>query len=203
MPKRNVKLSAKGTLMKKSTRILIGVALLCTLAIGTTWVLHNSDNRLASETTPNQTNVVEQKAADGTPAQAVKPTNQFDIPELGIKMLLPVGLEDLTYEIQHSPTVKGKAGVGAHFGTVALNKANNAGSYCTASSSPLGMIVGYNQNPDELFAASGPTTVKQIGDYYVGYFHPQQGCSEDAILSAMQEKYLRLMNHLLFLQHTA
>lgn len=161
--------------MKKSTKILIGVALLCTLAIGTTWVLHNSDNRLASETTPNQTNVVEQKAADGTPAQAVKPTNQFDIPELGIKMTIPEGLSGLQYIINSDGFDGHKY---ASIGTKSMSELDGVNSKCSYA---VGSVHMWDKDISNETIMS-----KKIGDHYYSFVATQGACSNNQVILSMQ-----------------
>lgn len=178
--------------MRKRTNILTGLVLVCLLAgSGTYAYLHSSkDTKLTSTTTQPQTTTQQPTTnTTATPEQTAQPTNQFDIPELGIRMTLPAGLEDLEYVTSTNPYGLPEVSLGSG----SLNNINDSKSFCATKDAPLGTLTRYEFDPRTKNEPSGAAFVKHLGAYYFAYFHPQQGCTANEALSNLQNNKLEIL----------
>ena len=147
---------------------------------------------------PVNTSVIEKTGAveQNSPAQPQSPqavANIFKIPELGIQLTLPEGLEDLEYRV-----IEGNGGsdVIRHvtFITKSLmdldkQKSGNNGGYCTAERGVIGGIILYkNSHHDE----GGYANTTKVKSGHAGYMGTQSGCSgsEEVVNLQLQQASL-------------
>ncbi len=98
--------------------------------------------------------------------------NEFDIPELNIKLALPDGLTGLKYSINNNTP-----GIPiAYFYTTSLGQMV-ADSKCM-NGGPIGAIAVMSQDP-KTFTDSAVAATKQLGGSYVIYQQPQGLCSNN------------------------
>lgn len=102
------------------------------------------------------------------------------IAELGIKIQLPKGIEDITYEMSNGETDDKKPIIIANFSTESISKLDSA---CGAGggASPLGALSRVNgpypNNPTA--TNSGGMLTKQFTSFYIARRLPQAQCSEN------------------------
>jgi predicted ribosomally synthesized peptide with SipW-like signal peptide len=177
--------------MKKSTKIMFGVVLVCLLAGGGAYAyLHSKKDTKLNSTTAETRTTVQQPATNATttPEQTVKPANQFDIPELGIRMTLPVGLSGLKYEID-TALVQGVSF--AKFTTARLQDREGTSSKCTSQDAPLGTIWFSSESPID--SKASVNAYKQLDTKYLLYQSSQSGCSSDSGTTALQMSQSQLL----------
>ncbi len=164
--------------MKKPTKIMFGVALVCLLFGGGMYAyLHSKKNTRLNNTATQTQTTTQQPSNNSTepPAQTAKPTNQFDIPELGIRMTLPEGLEDLVYTIKKSDF---DGHLYANFGTKSMSDQDTTDTKCTYA---VGTIHRWDKD-----ISSEVVTSKKIGSYYYSFNTSQGACSSKQAVLDMQ-----------------
>jgi len=137
--------------------------------------------------------------ASPSPSQSpAKPANEFDIPELGIKMTLPPGLTGLTYSAQtdqpgSADNQNYEVSV-VRFSTAQLTQLGGS-QYCGASSGPIGGFALYLNSYDPVghVVLSGPTNVKLVGANYIGFYGPQATCSANDSVDNLETADLKLL----------
>lgn len=141
--------------------------------------------------TPSSTPKSTSPAPSPTPS-ATKSPSEFDVPELGIKITLPVGLAGLTYTA--SLDQQGTDGNGSYkysatrFSTKALAAADSQcasdalGAFNLLSFDPIGKLMDVSAD-----------NTKQIGQDYLVYAGPQAACSTTAAVNNMQSSLIPLM----------
>jgi hypothetical protein len=123
-----------------------------------------------------------------------KPANEFDVPELGFKMTLPAGLNDLKYIaelnqtewIGNSPLTVSTA----RFTTQYLGQAA-----CSTDGHAIGIghISKYNSDPRSLHLTD-IGTVKSVGDFYLEESGSQAACGDSASVNAKQLQMMQLLS---------
>jgi hypothetical protein len=101
---------------------------------------------------------------------------------------VPNGLRDLKYAVD-TTTVAGTTFV--RFTTTTLEAKDGADSQCTAEQSALGVMWKTISNPASSGAAA--TASKQVGDAYILYNRPQQGCSNVPSTTQLQSSQAKLL----------
>ncbi len=110
----------------------------------------------------------------------------LEIKELGFKMTLPPGLEDLEYRASTDnktiEDIKGRSATftgQALFGTKALASKDAQNCSLSADGGPLGAIERLTTDTSSYEFASGPEKFKKVGSFYLTYSNPQSYCSLD------------------------
>lgn len=166
--------------------LLVVIAVIAALA-GTGWVVYQrvKPGTAKTNTTSNQNQTNQHAGNTGNPQTQA---NTFRIPELGIELTLPDSLKDLKYAVDTN-SVPGTTFV--RFTTATLEAQDGAGSQCTAAQSALGVMWKSASNPADTGAAA--TASKQIGDVYILYNRPQQGCSSNPSTTQLQSSQAKLL----------
>jgi hypothetical protein len=174
---------------QRGVALVLGLVLvaivLAAAGFGIYSVAHNK-KPIATAPTPTPT-----KSASLSPTPApTKPSNEFDVPELGIKMTLPPGLIGLTYAID--PNHTGSANVTYHFDTARFTTAYLQQHGCTTPG--IGAISRYSEDPKKLGVTSSVGTIRQVGDFYLDFNAAQATCGDDATVNGSQTTTMQLLS---------
>jgi hypothetical protein len=142
-----------------------------------------------SSTTPTPS---ASKAPTATPA---KPANEVDIPELGLKMTISDGLKDLKYEA----TLELPGDVdGVHYKVSTVQFTTKSlevsDSNCSAKNSAIGGFAKYPFDP-KAKGIMGIGKVKQVGQNYLTFVHPQSTCSSNAAVVGTENAMIDLLSN--------
>ena len=130
------------------------------------------------------------------PHAASKPSDEFDVPELGFKMVLPTGLRGLTDSFQLNQAGSTSSGSPdaistALFSTTTLGSDDPAN--CSASSSPLGAISVLSFNPVGTTDYASSSNTIHLGSRWLVYQSPQEPCSANDSVSKLETSLLPLI----------
>ncbi len=142
------------------------------------WVVYQNMNKHIV-TTPGSNN----------PPTVVVPINEFDIPELGIKLVLPDGLTDLKYYIDNS--IPGNPV--AFLTTTTLEQMDGPSSECTAKNGAIGTIGIVPQDPNTVSEYGNVAASKLVGNGYVYYQQPQSPCTGNKSTGDFQLSQIQLL----------
>ena len=134
-----------------------------------------------------QSNTAKQLPDANTAKPVKEPDNTFKIPELGIKMVLPKGLEDLEYAIVKDPS---DGHLRAGFSTKTLINRDGADTWCIPEHNAIGSIYQWQQDPGQ---ERQYMAAVHLGLYYYTFVSPQTGCSDKTDLFALQEDQSSLL----------
>ncbi len=174
-------------------KVLIIVAFLVLLSVIAYLVLSKKSQPVATQpaaqnalqpTATNQPAVVTESPSVAGPAE-------FNIPQFGVKIVLPDNIKDLKYSSSNSgnPTVS--------FSTVSLEAAGNkfnTGAYkptdCNAGKAPLGFLIQFNPGDQAPMNPPGTTIeqvsiAKKVGNHYYIYQPPQAPCSSNSEVESL------------------
>lgn len=170
MPKES-KVSRPKSLSKKwlYAVILVIVILACAVVYTTSYYTsHNNAAVMTGNSFSTQGNT--QPPVDG---------QTFTIPELGIQMTLPEGLEGLEYSVETNS--QDSRVLYANFVTADIIEKNSGDTRCS-----IGTIARWTSDPGELGSSARAILV---GKYYYSYTSPQQPCvNADATYSMQQQQ---------------
>lgn len=170
---------------------LIGAVLLLAIIVvlaAASWAVYQrvKPSTTTTSTTPHNSTSSNQQSG-GTGTQQTQ-TNLFRIPELGIEITVPDGLKDLKYVVD-TTSVSGTTFV--RLTTGSLEAIDGESSQCSAAQSALGVMWKTTSNPADTGARA--TTYKKVGDSYILYDHPQQGCSNVPATNQRQSSQTMLL----------
>jgi len=182
---------------KKLGFALTVLGLASVIAVGFSIYIYQQNNKLSSDITNKNAQIAtlqKQQTTQTTPAPTPTPTPtptpapvaaSFKLSELGIQIVnVPASISDLNYAANPAGTDPSDY-VSAAISTLSLSKLD-------PSCSPSG-----NVSPDgSLFKVSGTYSsqqkyaryfqfVKQFGNFWIGYQHPQSTCSANASTEAI------------------
>lgn len=157
-----------------SAIIIIIIAVITIGLIGTGWIMYDNLNKPS----------VVMPTLKPAPI-AVVHVNEFKIPELNIKLVLPDELTDLIYYVDATIPSGGPV---AFFTTTTLEQIDGSDSECTAKNGAIGAIWITLQDPK-----MSPGLSKLVEGSYVIYEHPQSGCSASFTASKLQTEQSRLL----------
>ena len=160
--------------------ILVIVILACAAVYMTSYyashnnavVTGNSSSTQGTTQPPIDTNT--QQPVDG---------QTFKIPELGIQMTLPEGLEGLEYNVETNS--QDSRVLYANFVTADIIEKNGGDARCS-----IGTIARWTSNPGELGSSARAIS---IGKYYYSYTSPQQPCINTDATDSMQQQQSSLL----------
>lgn len=177
---------------KTQTLLLwIAVAIAIIGLVGASSYLFLSQNNTKQKDTSSTTNPSSTSPSTITPPSTSTPpiaaTQVLKIPELGVQMTLPSGLDGLQYTIDRS--IQGI--VIANLTTTALLEADPA---CKAGA--LGGLALYQTDPKQMQASVVES--KQVKNFYVAYATPQQPCSMNDSINTIELKQVSLIREEVF-----
>lgn len=176
--------------------IIISAMVALVLALGG-WYLYSKtqsqqNNTNITNTTQNETKTNDTINPNDTNKNIETAGEMFRIPELGIRFVLPEGLEGLEYEMVDLSD----GGKSARFTTTEIRNSKDATEYCLASKGALGGLVKFTYDPtnksDENTAFQ--LSLFKIGSNYFGYQGSQQPCSQDEDIAQKQLDLSRKLN---------
>lgn len=162
-------------------KFILLVVLLFTLAALGVWAYNatKKSNSTTGSTIP--TNSTQTPAT--SPTQTPTDTRVFKIPELGIQMTLPEGLEGLEYKVDKNSST---GDIYAIFNTKDLKQADQN---CVKYGS-IGTFMRYSKDPTDRSSSN----LKKIGVNYYEYIHPQQSCTTSDVVDELQTKQSALLS---------
>ncbi len=128
-----------------------------------------------------------------SPSASPNPANEFDVPELGFKMMLPTGLTELEYSIVYQDP--SHAPVGARFSTKQVDQI--APEHCTVADGPIGSIYVSSVDPKTLADPRLSNDARKVGGKWLSYLGPEHGCypgSSDSPGNKLQTSTSQLMH---------
>ncbi|HVE81051.1 MAG TPA: hypothetical protein VNA68_02880 [Candidatus Dormibacteraeota bacterium] len=123
-----------------------------------------------------------------------KKESSISIKELGIKMTLPEGLDDLIYYTkadQQETDANGKAYTATYvyFSTKSLLKLDTG---CAAAQGPIGAMTKFGSDPSVL-SLPNSGAAKKVGSVHVEFSEPQAYCSDIAEAKGLADKQKKLL----------
>lgn len=161
-----------------TTVVLLAVLVVAVLAVTGLVAYQHHKSSSAKNMTTTQTAQTTAQPKSTTTTQPAQMANQniFKIPELGIELIVPDSIKDLTYAVFGRGQVNGQPSVSVGLSTTALV---NADSGCVPGHAPLGTLSKTNgQYPANATASnSSGSLIKQFSTYYIARIGPQSACS--------------------------
>jgi hypothetical protein len=159
--------------------LVIVLALVLVAAVGL--AVYNVSNSSKNAQTVNSTNTSPSSASSpGTGASSAPtptPSNVFIVKELGIQFTITTDIKDLVYSMTDLGGTKA-----ADFSTTSLI---NAGQSC-ATDQPRALLGRVYLSSETNVNAE---KVKQLGNQYLYYAHPQAACSNSSSVSALTTSF--------------
>lgn len=128
-----------------------------------------------------------------TKLAATTTTSNFSIPELGVSLTLPSGLNstDLQYSADLSrpvSTVDEHSWSTISFTTKSLLQLD---PQCSAAEGSIGMLVRYTEDPKAIHAQVVKSS--QLGNYYYAFAAPQGSCTENSQAQKLEAQQIALL----------
>ena len=150
-----------------STIVTIALIIIAIGLISTGWMIYININKpSAIVPTTEKTPII------------VTPSNEFKIPELGIKFILPDDLTGLKYIVKNNTD----GSLAAFFTTSVLEQMDGATSQCSASNGAIGAM---SIVPKTGFTPDA-AAFKLVGGSYAVYQQPQSSCASNAVTGNFQ-----------------
>jgi hypothetical protein len=177
--------------------IILGVLVLAAVGFAIYSAIHSKNKAQASKNTP-MVSASPSPSVSASPAMSAspKPSNEFEVSQLGIKMTLPTGLTGLVYSIQSNQTgqYNGQSYTVsiARFSTTALEQDDPAN--CSDSSGPVGTISDFGSFNPTGTRSEYQAKIEKLGNSYYEFGAPEGECSTSSAANKIQSAMWPLLS---------